>query len=226
VGGRRAEGKGTQSVQRAHKLQARADFSLCAGAGLTDDARMPRRVARLLATRGAVVDEKDAGGFSVSYGQEDSEFPVYAMAALAAACLAAGWFTSLTIWFALGIVATGFAYYNLPLLETKRPVIGANQYGVFVQSFGLIRWRAVDRIDLVAIAERMSTVHELQIGLNAPVTSALVADWRKQPFYRSLMRLPWSMTYDNKVRVRLDQFGAPPEEIHRTLLRMWRYFRS
>ncbi len=172
------------------------------------------------------MDEKDAGGFSVSYGQEDSEFPVYAMAALAAGCLAAGWFTALTIWFALGIIAAGFAYYNLPLLETKRPVIGANQYGVFVQSFGLIRWRAIDRIELVAIAERMATVHELQIALNAPVTSALVADWRKQPFYRSLMRLPWTMTYDNKVRVRLAQFGTPPEEIHRTLLRMLRYFRS
>jgi hypothetical protein len=26
--------------------------------------------------------------------------------------------------------------------------------------------------------------------------------------------------------VRLDQFGTPPEEIHRTLMRMWRYFRS
>jgi hypothetical protein len=181
---------------------------------------------RLAGIEDAAVDERDAGGFSVSYGQEDSEFPVYAMAALAAGCLAAGWFTSLTIWFALGIVAAGFAYYNLPLLETKRPVIGANQYGVFIQSFGLIHWRAIDKIDLVAIAERMATVHELQIGLRVPVTSALVADWRKQPVYRSLMRLPWSMTSDNKVRVRLVQFGTPPEEIHRTLLRMWRYFRS
>ncbi len=205
----------------------RANFTLPDRARFPDDTgRRPDAGLRLAGIRDAGVDEKDAGGYSVSYGKEDSEFPVYAMAALAAGCLAAGWFTALTIWFALGIIATGFTYYNLPLLETKRPVMGANQYGVFVQSFGLIRWRAIDKIDLVAIAERMATVHELQIGLNDPVTSALVADWRKQPFYRSLMRLPWAMTHDNKVRVRLDQFGTPPEEIHRTLMRMWRYFRS
>jgi hypothetical protein len=59
-----------------------------------------------------------------------------------------------------------------------------------------------------------------------PLSSALVADWRKQPFYRSLMRLPWSMTPTNVIRVRLGTFNQPADEIHRTLLRMWRYFRS
>lgn len=172
------------------------------------------------------MDEKDAGGYSVSYGREDIEFPVYLLSALAAACLAAAWFTGLTVWLALGVVAAGFAYYNIPLLETGRPTMGANQYGVFIQAFGLIRWRAVDKIDLVAIAERGGTVHEIQIGLNVPLSSALVADWRKQPFHRSLMRLPWSMTPTNVVRVKLGPFNQPPDEIHRTLLRMWRYFRS
>lgn len=40
------------------------------------------------------------------------------------------------------------------------------------------------------------------------------------------MRLPWSMTYDNAVRIKVDPFNQPPDEIHRTLLRMWRYYRS
>jgi len=176
--------------------------------------------------RGAAVDERDAGGYSVSYGRDEIAFPVYVVAVLAAGCLGAAWFTGLTIWLALGVAAAGFAYYNLPLLETGRPIIGANQYGVFIHSFGLIRWRAIDKIDLIAIAERDTTIHELQIGLRVPLGSALVADWRKQPIYRSLMRLPWSMTPANVVRVRLGLFGQSPDEIHRTLLRMWRYFRS
>jgi hypothetical protein len=178
------------------------------------------------AARGAAVDERDAGGYSVAYGREDIAFPVYVVATLAAAFLAAAWFTGLTVWLALGVAAAGFAYYNMPLLETGRPTLGANQYGIFIQAFGLIRWRAIDKIDLLAIAERDTTIHELQIGLKAPLSSALVADWRKQPFYRSLMRIPWSMTPANVVRVRLGTFNQAPDEIHRTLLRMWRYYRS
>jgi hypothetical protein len=96
----------------------------------------------------------------------------------------------------------------------------------YVQAFGLIRWRAIERIDLVQIAERAMTVHELQIVLNASIDSALVADWRKQPIYRLLMRLPWCMDHHGEVRVRLEPFDRPADEIHRTFLRMWRYYRS
>jgi hypothetical protein len=34
------------------------------------------------------------------------------------------------------------------------------------------------------------------------------------------------MTPANVVRVRVGNFDQPPDEIHRTLLRMWRHFRS
>ena len=172
------------------------------------------------------MDEKDAGGYSVSYGREDVAFPVYVISVLAAVFLGAAYFTGLTIWLALGVAAAGFAYYNIPLLETGRPTMGANQYGIFIQAFGLIRWRAIDKIDLISIAERDTTINEIQIGLKVTLSSALVTDWRKQPFYRSLMRLPWSMTPANVIRVRLDTFNHPADEIHRTLLRMWRYYRS
>jgi hypothetical protein len=173
------------------------------------------------------VDQRDVGGYSVAYGREETRFPVYVVATLGLACLIAAAVTGRTIWAALGIAAAGFTYYNFPLLEGgRRPTMGANQYGVFVQAFGLMRWRAIDKIDLIAIAERDTTIHELQIGLSVPISSALVADWRKQPLWRALMRLPWSMTHTNVVRIRLDPFDRPPDEIHRTLLRMWRYYRS
>ena len=126
----------------------------------------------------------------------------------------------------LGVAAAAATYFNIPLLETGRPTIGANQYGVFVQGLGLIKWRAIKEINVIPIAERAGTVHELQIALMTPIGSALVADWRKRPLYRSLMRLPWSMTHENIIRLSLEPFDQPPDEIHRTLLRMWRYYRS
>ncbi len=171
-------------------------------------------------------DERNVGGYSVTYNRDEIQFPVYVVAIMAAALLAGAWASGETVWLVLGAIATGIAYYNFPLLETSRPTLGANQYGIFIQGFGLIRWRAIDRIDVVEIAQRANTIHELQIGLNMLLSNALVADWRKLPFYRSLMRLPWSMGASNVVRVNLDPFNQPPEEIARTLVRLWRYYRS
>jgi hypothetical protein len=172
------------------------------------------------------VDERDVGGYAVTYNRDEIQFPVYVVAMMAAALLAAAVVTGKTLWVVLGVIATAIAYYNFPLLESARPTLGANQYGIFIQGFGLIRWRAIDRIGVIEIAQRASTINELQIGLNMTLSNALVADWRKQPFWRSLMRLPWSMSQSNVVRVNLEPFNQPPEEIERTLVRLWRYYRS
>lgn len=173
----------------------------------------------------ATLDQSNVGGYSVAYTRDDSHFPLYITAALAAIFLTAAWTTGALYWLLPAAAAAAFTYYNIPILET-RPAIGANQYGVFIRAFGLIRWRAIERIDLVEIAERAMTVHELQILLNVPLSSALVADWRKQPFYRLAMRLPWRMNHNNIVRINIEPFDQAPDAIHRTFLRMWRYYRS
>ena len=172
------------------------------------------------------MDERDAGGYSVAYRRDEIAFPVIVTAMLATAFTAAAFITGQLLWLVLGAAGAAATYFNLPLLETGRPTIGGNQYGIFIQGLGLIRWRAIARIDLLPIAERTMTVHELQIALAAPIGSALVADWRGQPLYRRLMRLPWSMTQENVIRINLEPFDQPPDEIHRTILRMWRYYRS
>ena len=171
------------------------------------------------------VDERNVGGYSVAYSRDDTDFPVYLAGFAAAIFLALAFFNAQTLWIGPAVAAAGIAYYNFPLLEGG-PILGANQYGVFIQGFGLIRWRAIKAIDLVPVPDRAATVHELRIALSTSFSSALVADWRKLPVYRSFMRLPWSMGSDNVIRVYVEPFDHPPDEVHRTLVRMWRYYRS
>src|ERR1700737_2096984 len=156
-------------------------------------------------------NEGNVGGYSVAYSRDDVYFPVYITAAFALIFVTAAWIMGAAYWLVPAAAAAAFTYYNVPLLETGRPTIGANQYGIFIQAFGLIRWRAVERIDLVQIAERATTAQELQIVLNAPLGSALVADWRKQPVHRLLMRLPWWMDQNGAVRIKLEPFDQPAD---------------
>ena len=172
------------------------------------------------------LNEGNVGGYSVAYSRDDVYFPVYITAAFALIFVTAAWIMGAAYWLVPAAASAAFTYYNIPLLETGRPTIGANQYGIFIQAFGLIRWRAVERIDIAEIAERAMTVHELQIVLSASLGSALVVDWRRQPAWRRFVRLPWRMSHNNMVRINLEPFDQPPDVIHRTFLRMWRYYRS
>ena len=84
---------------------------------------------------GGSVNEQSPGGYSVAYSHDDTQFPVYVTAAIAAIFLAAAWTTGAAYGLALAMAAAGFSYYNLPLLETDRPMMGANQYGIFLHAF-------------------------------------------------------------------------------------------
>jgi hypothetical protein len=162
-------------------------------------------------------------GFILPYSRSEAA-RFNALAAITAAAFA-GWlnwgYQLLSI---TAILAGCCAYYFFPLTET-RVRLGANQYGLFIDGFGLIAWRAIADVALVTYSVRTLDMEELQIKLQQPVNTALLADWRRLPVWRLLMRLPWTMGYDNIVRVNLQPFGKPAEEITRTIQRMWRYYR-
>lgn len=172
------------------------------------------------------MEETETFGYTVAYGRDETQFPVYVCAFIGAALIAGGIVSASAVMFVLGTVFTAVAYYNFPLLETGRPRLGANQYGVFIEGLGLLRWRSFERIELIPLATRNLTLHELQLVLREPISKALMADWRRVPLYRTAMRLVWRMGPGNVVRVRLDALEYPPDDVHRTLLRMWRYYRS
>lgn len=172
------------------------------------------------------LNEENVGGYSVTYSREDTYVPIYVTAAVAVLFVGAAWLTRAWYWLPLATAIAAFTYHNLPMLETGRPIVGANQYGIFVQALGLVRWRAIARIDLVPIADRAMISQQLQITLSTPLASALVADWRRQPLYRKLMRRPWRLDRDGRVLVNVEPLDQPAEEVHATFLRMWRFYRS
>src|SRR5262249_60984527 len=111
--------------------------------GLCPEARLG-----IKADMGASGNEQSTGGYSVAYSRDDMQFPVYVTAAVAAIFFAAAWTTGAAYWLAFAIAAAGFSYYNLPLLETDGPTMGANQYGIFIQPFGLLTRRAIYAISI------------------------------------------------------------------------------
>ncbi len=169
---------------------------------------------------------EEFSGYTVGYDREDAPVPFYVGGFLAAALIGGAFLTGNWVLLVLGFAALAVAYYNYPLIERGRPRLGANQYGIFIEGFGIVQWRAVDRVELVEIAVRVMTLNELQIFLKQPLSTALIADWRRVPWYRIPMRLIWKMGHNNVVRIVLDPLDHPPDDIHRTMLRMWRHYRS
>ena len=172
----------------------------------------------------AQVPEFIERGYHLPYGRDAGDFRFNVMAIITVlACgmfLATGYDALLVVGAATGCVT----YYFYPLKERK-PRIGAGQYGIFIDGFGLISWRAIGDIQQVTFATRFSETDELQIRLKTSLDQALLVDWRDLPIWRLLMKLPWTMSHDNVVRISLAPFASPPEDIHRQFDRLWKYYR-
>jgi hypothetical protein len=172
----------------------------------------------------AQVPEFIERGYHLPYGRDAGDFRFNVMAILTVLAfgmfLATGYNSLLVVGAATGCVT----YYFYPLKERK-PRIGAGQYGIFIDGFGLIAWRAIGDIQLVTFATRFSETDELQIRLKTSMDQALLADWRGLPIWRLLMKLPWTMSHDNVVRIPLAPFAPPPADIHRQFQRLWKYYR-
>jgi hypothetical protein len=163
-------------------------------------------------------------GFSLPYSSESGDLRFNVMAIVAVICLGLYAYAGYLALLVIGVAAAGTAYYFFPLLE-KKPRIGAGQYGVFIDGFGVIAWRGIGPISLSTYVSRLVEYNELHLKLVQPLDRALLADWRNgMPWWRIPMKLPWIMTYDNVIRIKLEPFGPPPEEIARTFQRMQKYY--
>lgn len=164
-------------------------------------------------------------GYSLPYSEEAADLRFNVMAFVAVIALIFFIYTGYEWLLVVAVATGGSAYYFYPLTERK-PRIGANQYGVFIDGFGLIAWRAIKDITLSTYVSRLEEYNELHIKLSQPLDRALLVDWRRMPIWRLLMKLPWSMTYDNVIRIRLEPFAPPPEDIARQFQRMLKFYGS
>lgn len=165
-------------------------------------------------------------GYTVTYSPDLGQARVYGVGGVGVLLIVTAFFQGSPLLFVAGAGALLVGAYYLPLIETGRARIGATQYGVFVEGLGLIGWREITDIKHVSIAVRTMTTHELQLKLGKPIPGALLADWRKLPWYRLAMHLPWRMSDDNVIRIPLDTMARKPDEIERRFKRMWTHFRQ
>ncbi|MEL6298576.1 MAG: hypothetical protein AAFV26_01690 [Pseudomonadota bacterium] len=163
-------------------------------------------------------------GYAIGYARGKGTFRVYVLGLGAVVFSSVAFLTGSQMALILGAAGAVGAFFFFPLIETDKARIGANQYGIFIEGFGLIAWRGVAGLRIAKRAIRNIAVNELEITLSRSMDGAIMADWRDLPYHRLLMRLPWRMPSDNKLLIDLEPFGGQPETILTEMQRRWRYF--
>ncbi len=164
-------------------------------------------------------------GYTVGYAPGKGTFRVIISTVLAILLAGVTIQTSSNFAMILSAFFAVAAFYFFPLMETGRPRLGASEYGIFIEGFGVIGWRAVADVRLSTRAVRTILIEELEISLSRPIGEAVIADWRGMPYHRLLMRLPWRMPTDDTVVVDLEPFQGRPDRIVSEIQRRWRYYR-
>src|SRR5258707_12066811 len=83
------------------------------------------RQARHMVHMRANLEERSVGGYSVAYRRDDTNFPVYVTAALAAMFFTAAWITDAAYWLTPPLPGAPLPYFKTSLFGNRRPAIRA-----------------------------------------------------------------------------------------------------
>ncbi len=169
-------------------------------------------------------DREFFDGFTVCYGSDRGDFRFFVSALIGCVSVLVFLVVGQPLALATALLFLCSAYYHFPLVEKKVPRIGASQYGIFVDGFGIIDWRAVKDIEIRTYAVRSIENKELIIELNRDVDAALISDWRKLPVHRLLMKLPWRLRDDRVLSVLLEPFAVDKDKLLETLQQMRTFY--
>jgi hypothetical protein len=165
-------------------------------------------------------------GYTIAYDRDEIQFPVWILIILGAALLFAALANgSVLLLLGSGLVGC-FVFYSFPLLETGKTRLAANPDGLFIEGLGRLTWRDVAAIDVVEVSVRGSIYSEAEISLSGPLAIAPLEDDRKIPWHRRLMRKPFYLRSGPKIRVPLDVFDHEPDDIIKSLTRIWFHYRG
>jgi hypothetical protein len=165
-------------------------------------------------------------GFTAAYDADELQFPVWVLLILTAVLFYASIAERSGVLMLLCLFPGCFAFHNFPLLETGKTRLAASQDSLFIEGLGRIGWSFVKSITLAEVVVRGSAYKEADIALAAPLTTALMEDRRNMKFYRRLMRKPFYLKSGLTIRVPLEIFNRPPEDIIGSLMRIWIYNRA
>ncbi|MEO0730592.1 MAG: hypothetical protein AAFR23_01475 [Pseudomonadota bacterium] len=163
-------------------------------------------------------------GFAIGYARDKGGFRVYFATLFALIAAAIAWNTGNGAAMVVTAMFGVAAFYFYPLIEHDRVRLGANEYGIFIEGFGLIAWRGIKTIRVATRAVRNIEINELEITLSRGINDAVLADWRDLPWHRLLMRLPWRMPNDRVLLVDLEPFAGRASTTLGEIQRRWRYF--
>ncbi|MEI2386544.1 hypothetical protein [Breoghania sp. JC706] len=150
--------------------------------------------------------------FSTGYRPGSGEGPVYGglAGAVLAGFLAAYWGDPrLYVLTALGLI---LSFYFFPLVELRRPQLGANDDGLFISGIGFIAWAEISHLELFNTAVRQIQLSTLIVTLHRPLEDA-VAKPEKTAWYRALMARPYRRKGDTRIDIPLHPLKGTPEEI-------------
>jgi len=174
----------------------------------------------------ASLDERNVGGYSVAYRRDDIHFPVYITAALAAVFFTAAWITGAAYWLALAVTAAGFTYYNILVGDRAAHHWRQSVWHLYpsLRADPVASHRAYrSRSDRRARDDRPRSYRLCSTHLSTALSLSTGASSRSNRFADALA-VVHGPPRRGAGQVRTVRPAA--DEIHRTFLRMWRYYRS
>lgn len=115
----------------------------------------------------------------------------------------------------LSLVGLGAVFYFRPLVETRRPQLGANMQGLYVERIGVIGWGAIAELDVFETNLRTMHFTKLIVRLASPLEQAVVEP-EPVPWWRHWMSRNWVLKGD-RLEIKLDTLKAEPGAVVRRL---------
>ncbi len=122
-------------------------------------------------------------------------------------------FTTEQPWFLI-LAACGFwgAYYYHPYIETKRPQLGANQNGLYLERLGFLSWGDIADMELFETSVRSIRLQTLKVSLHRPLSDSVAKPEKFNPF-RVLMIRCWRQTGATSLEIAVHTLEANPNNL-------------
>ncbi len=153
--------------------------------------------------------------FAVGYLKGSGDALVYGALVAAALCFAAALLYRNPSPLLGAPVALYCAYRYYPMVESRRPQLGADSNGLFIDGLGFLNWADIANVELFETSVRSIMLATLRIRLKGPLDDAVARPQRVEA-WRSGMTRVWSRRRDaagDRLEVTLHPLSNNPAEL-------------